>query len=264
MVNLSLLHRFIKILRSFAVSDKRFSRTAMLLGEDGIKKLNNAKVMIVGLGAVGGYVLEALARSGVGSFVLVDFDKFEESNINRQILAIDKTIGMKKTEVAKQRVLSINPNATVETADIFVNNDTMNELLSYQPDFVVDAIDALNPKCCLIQTLVDKNIPFISSMGAALKTDPSKIKSGILSNSKNCSLAKFVRKRLRKRNIDISKIRCVWSEEQITLEPQAMEIDENNNNGRLRHTLGSLPTITAIFGLTVANEIILTLSGYKK
>lgn len=245
--------------------DSRFARTQMLLGEDGLNKLKNSKIMIVGLGAVGGYILEALARSGIGNFILVDFDKFEESNINRQILAISETIGLKKTEVAKQRVLSINPNAKIEIVDMFVNNDTVAELLSYNPDFVVDAIDALNPKCCLMQALTEKNIPFISSMGAALKTDTSKIKFGNLSNSKNCSLAKFVRKRLRKRDIDISKIKCVWSEEQITLPDNAIELVENEaSTGRERHTLGSLPTITAIFGLTIANEIILKLSGYKK
>lgn len=244
--------------------DKRFVRTQMLLGKEGIDKLKNSKIMIVGLGAVGGYVLEALARSGVGSFVLVDFDKFEESNINRQILALSETIGLKKTEVARQRVLSINPNANVKIIDMFVNNDTIDELLSHNPDFVVDAIDALNPKCCLIQALTKKNIPFISSMGAALKTDTSKIKFGNLSNSKNCSLAKFVRKRLRKRNIDISKIKCVWSEEQLNLSDQSTEIDNmQNTNGRTRHTLGSLPTITAIFGLTIANNIILEISAGK-
>ena len=245
--------------------DNRFARTQMLLGKEGINRLKKSKVMIVGLGAVGGYVLEALARSGVGNFILVDFDKFEESNINRQILATSETVGLKKTEVAKQRVLSINPSATIEIVDMFVNNETIDELLSYQPDFAVDAIDALNPKCCLIQNLIQKNIPFISSMGAALKTDVSKIKIGNLSNSKNCSLAKFVRKRLRKRNIDISKIRCVWSEEQTNLPEDAIDIEENSaTNGRTRHTLGSLPTITAIFGLTIANDLILKISGYKK
>ena len=172
------------------MSDERFARTQMLLGEEGIKKLNKSKVMIIGLGAVGGYVLEALARSGVENFVLVDFDKFEKSNINRQILAVNETIGEKKTEVAKKRVLSINPTAKVELIDIFVNNDTIDEILRHNPDFVVDAIDALNPKCCLIQTLVERQMPFISSMGAALKTDTSKIKIGNLNNSKNCSLLK--------------------------------------------------------------------------
>ena len=244
--------------------DNRFVRTQMLLGEDGLNKLKNSKIMIVGLGAVGGYVLEALARSGVGNFILVDFDKFEESNINRQILALSETIGLKKTDVAKQRVLNINPRANIKIIDMFVNSDTIDELLKNNPDFVVDAIDALNPKCCLMQALTEKNIPFISSMGAALKTDTSKIKFGNLSNSKNCSLAKFVRKRLRKRGIDISKIKCVWSEEQINLPDNAIELEESQKeNGRIRHTLGSLPTITAIFGLTIANNLILEISAYK-
>ena len=247
------------------MSDKRFARTQMLLGKDGITKLNKATIMIIGLGAVGGYVLEALARSGIGNFILVDFDSFDESNINRQILALGETLGMKKTDVAKQRVLSINPMAKITTIDTFVNNETIADLLAHNPDFAVDAIDSLNPKCCLIQALIEHDIPFISSMGAALKTDPSKIKFGNLSNSKNCSLAKFVRKRLRKRNIDISKIKSVWSEEQISLPDQAIAIDETTSEGsRIRHTLGSLPTITAIFGLTIANEIILNISGYKK
>ena len=244
--------------------DNRFVRTQLLLGEDGLNKLKNSKIMIVGLGAVGGYVLEALARSGVGNFILVDFDKFEESNINRQILALSETIGLKKTDVAKQRVLNINPRANIKIIDMFVNSDTIDELLKNNPDFVVDAIDALNPKCCLMQALTEKNIPFISSMGAALKTDTSKIKFGNLSNSKNCSLAKFVRKRLRKRGIDISKIKCVWSEEQINLPDNAIELEESQKeNGRIRHTLGSLPTITAIFGLTIANNLILEISAYK-
>ena len=247
------------------MSDNRFSRTQMLLGKDGWNRLKETKIRIIGLGAVGGYVLEALARAGVENFVLIDFDTFEESNINRQILAVTDTLGLKKTEVAKQRILSINPKAEIEIADIFVNNDTLPKILEYQPDFVVDAIDALNPKCCIIQTLSENNIPFISSMGAALKTDPSKIKIGNLSNSKNCSLAKFVRKRLRKRNIDIGKIKCVWSEEQTILPENALELNAtDNSSGRIRHTLGSLPTITAIFGLTIANEIILTISEYKK
>ena len=246
------------------MSDNRFARTQMLLGEEGINKLKNTNVMIVGLGAVGGYVLEALARAGIGKFVLVDFDTFEESNINRQILALNETIGIKKTEVAKNRVLSINPNAKITTANIFVNDETIPEILQYSPDFVVDAIDALNPKCCLIQSLIERNIPFVSSMGAALKTDTSKIKFGKLSNSINCSLAKFVRKRLRKREIDISKVNCVWSEEQTKLSENAMILDDNVLSAtRQRHTLGSLPTITGIFGLTIANEIILQISGYK-
>lgn len=243
------------------MSDKRFSRTSMLLGKDKMQKLRDKKIMIIGMGAVGGYVLEGLSRAGINNFVLVDFDCFDETNINRQILATTETIGKKKVEVAKARVMSINPQASVEIKDIFVNSKNISDLLSERPDMVIDAIDALNPKCDLIEALCKHSIPFISSMGAALKTDVSKIKYGNLSNSKNCSLAKFVRKRLRKRDIDISNIKCVWSEEQIILPESALELPEEvSETGRARHILGSLPTITAIFGLTIANQVILWLS----
>lgn len=247
------------------MKNNRFARTAMLLGEQGIDNLAKAKVMVVGLGAVGGYCLEGLARAGIGHFVLVDFDVFEESNVNRQILATTATLGQKKTLAAKERVLSINPAAEVETKDMFVNSETIAELLAAKPDFVIDAIDALNPKCDLIQALSAAEVPFISSMGAALKTDASKIRFGALSNSKNCSLAKFIRKRLRKRSTDIAKINCVWSDEQVALPESAMAMPETEaEEGRTRHTLGSLPTITAIFGLTIANQAILMLSTPEK
>lgn len=243
----------------------RLLRTTMLLGEEGIEKLKQSTVMIVGLGAVGGYALEAIARSGVGHLILVDFDCFDESNINRQILALSSTIGHKKTEIARQRVSEINPQCQVEIKEMFVNQETIPHLLSEKVDFVVDAIDSLNPKCCLMQALYEQKIPFISSMGAALKKDVSHIKYGRLSQSKNCSLAKFIRKRLRKRGVDISKINCVFSDEQISLPENALLAEEGeNNNGRSRHILGSLPTITAIFGLIIANQVILELSSSAK
>lgn len=240
-----------------------------MLGDQGLDKLQNATVMVIGLGAVGGYALEALARSGVGHFILVDFDVFDITNINRQILALSSTIGMKKTDAARIRLAEINPNCKVEIRDMFVNQDTLPELLAMRPDFVVDAIDALNPKCCLIQELYKAGIPFISSMGAALKTNPAMIKYGKLSQTKNCGLAKFIRKRLKKRQIDIGKIFCVSSEEQVCIEGGGIEYNESAENeitsmehqGRIRNTMGSLPTITAIFGLTIANEAIRQISG---
>lgn len=247
------------------LNSRRFMRTGLLLGEEGLRRLHEASVMVVGLGAVGGYALEGLARAGVGRLILVDFDTFDETNINRQILALTSTIGKKKTDVAAQRVKEINPDCVVETKDVFVNTDTIEDLLREPVDFVVDAIDALNPKCCLMQTLQEKGIPFISSMGAALKSDPSFIRLGALSRTKNCGLAKFIRKRLKKRGVDINKITCVSSEEQVNLpETAIMESeDKNQESGRLRNTLGSLPTITAIFGLTIANAVIKQLTANK-
>ena len=247
------------------LNSRRFMRTGLLLGEEGLRRLHEASVMVVGLGAVGGYALEGLARAGVGRLILVDFDTFDETNINRQILALTSTIGKKKTDVAAQRVKEINPDCIVETKDVFVNTDTIADLLQEPVDFVVDAIDALNPKCCLIQTLQEKGIPFISSMGAALKSDPSFIRLGALSKTKNCGLAKFIRKRLKKRGVDINKITCVSSEEQVNLpETAIMESeDKPRESGRIRNTLGSLPTITAIFGLTIANAVIKQLTANK-
>ena len=247
------------------MENRRFLRTEALLGKEGMNRLKAAKVMIIGLGAVGGYVLEALARAGVGHLVLVDFDVFDESNINRQILALSSTIGRKKTEVAKERVLEINPDCDVKIIETFVNADTLPELLTEPVDYVVDAIDALNPKCCLMEALYNKQIPFISSMGAALKTDASCIAVRRLDKTENCSLARFVRKRLKRRGVDIKKITCVASNEQTDLPETAIFDDAENDanpvvsggkNGRQRHTMGSLPTITAIFGLMIANEVI--------
>lgn len=242
----------------------QFTRTRMLLGEGGLAILQNATVMVIGLGAVGGYALEALARAGVGKLILVDFDVFDVTNINRQILATHSTVGLKKTEVAKSRVLDINPNCNVEIKEMFVNAETLPKLFEQPLDFVVDAIDALNPKCCLMEELYNRKIAFVSSMGAALKSDPSFIKLGALSSSKNCGLAKFIRKRLRKRGVEIAQINCVFSDEQVDLPETALQIsDEAANATRKRNTLGSMPTITAIFGLTIANHVILQLSGYN-
>lgn len=240
-------------------------RTQALLGEENFKRLQNSSVMIVGLGAVGGYVLEALARSGIGHLILVDFDKVEESNINRQILALGSTIGQKKSELAAKRVKDINPDCKVEVRDMFVNAETLPELLEQKVDMVVDAIDSLNPKCGLMQALTERQIPFISSMGAALKTDTTSIKLQTLDKTKNCPLAKFIRKRLKHRGCDLKKIWCVSSDEVVSVPESALFMeDKPSDGGRQRHTMGSLPTVTAIFGLTIANAVILRLSEYKK
>lgn len=247
------------------MENNRFMRTQALLGEENFKRLQNSSVMIVGLGAVGGYVLEALARSGIGHLILVDFDKVEESNINRQILALGSTIGQKKSELAAKRVKDINPDCKIEVRDMFVNAETLPELLEQKVDMVVDAIDSLNPKCGLMQALTERQIPFISSMGAALKTDTTSIKLQTLDKTKNCPLAKFIRKRLKHRGCDLKKIWCVSSDEVVSVPESALFMeDKPSDGGRQRHTMGSLPTVTAIFGLTIANAVILRLSEYKK
>lgn len=212
--------------------------------------------MVVGCGAVGGYAIEALARSGVGKLIIVDFDVFDISNINRQILALSSTIGRKKTEVAKERILEINPDCEVIIKEMFVNSETLPELLSLKPDFVIDAIDSLNAKCCLIEALVNQNFKFITSMGAARKTDPFKIGYEKLNRTQICPLARFIRKRLKRRGVDLSQINCVYSYEQANetdYEAFGENFDAQDENLK-RLPLGSLPTITAIFGLIIANE----------
>ena len=237
----------------------RVMRTGLLVGEQGIQALQQATVMIVGVGAVGGYALEAVARSGVGHIIVVDFDKFDETNINRQILALSSTIGRKKVDVATERIKEINPNCVVEAKDILVSRETLPTLLDTKVDMVVDAIDSLNAKCCLIEELVRRNIPFISSMGAALKTKTEHIKIASLDKTVNCSLSRLVRQRLRRRETDISKVKCVYSDE-----PAQQQAILSSDTAGERNTLGSLPTITAIFGLTIANEVIKTLVNKGK
>lgn len=238
------------------MSDERFMRTRMLLGDAGMSNLAGASVMVVGLGAVGGYALEALARAGIGRLVLVDFDRFDKTNINRQILALESTVGRLKTEVAAERVGEINPSCRAERRNVLVNAETLPALLEEKVDFVIDAIDSLSAKCSLIEELWRRKIPFISSMGAALKTDPSCVRLAPLSASENCALARQVRQRLRRRGVNLAEVPCVYSKEQAVLPPTALA---GRGEGS-RCLMGSLPTITAIFGLTLANHVILKLS----
>lgn len=241
------------------MNESRFVRTKALLGDEAMQKIYNSCVMVVGAGAVGGYVIEALARCGVGKLIIVDFDSFDVSNINRQIFALTSTIGRKKVEAAKERVLDINPECEVIVKDMFVNSDNVGELFSYNPDFIVDAIDSLNPKCNLIEAMVSKEIRFISSMGAARKIDPFSIKLGSLSKTVNCSLSKFVRKRLKRRGVDISLVNCVSSTE-APMDTNLEVFNEETVENSERLPLGSMPTITAIFGLIIANEVIRQIS----
>ncbi|MBE6448039.1 MAG: tRNA threonylcarbamoyladenosine dehydratase [Alphaproteobacteria bacterium] len=235
------------------MSEDRFMRTSQLLGEISLDNIRQSTVMIIGVGAVGGYAMEALARAGVGHLILVDFDKVEISNINRQIIALDSTVGQFKTEAAANRIKDINPNCHVETHNIFVSGSTLPQLLSTRVDYVVDAIDSLDAKCELIKELWWQKIPFVSSMGAALKTDASAIRLAPLSKSQNCTLAKKIRHNLRQQGVELSEIMCVYSQE------QPVQISAHKPK-----TLGSLPTITAIFGLMIANHIILQLANAQK
>lgn len=243
----------------------RFIRTQRMLGQERFQRLQATKVTVVGLGAVGGYVVEGLVRAGVQNIRLIDFDTIQPSNLNRQILALETTIGRPKAEVARERVLAINSDCRVESLQLFAGDETLDEILDPEPDLLIDAIDSLNPKTGLLYTAWVRKIPTISSMGAALRTDPTLIRCGDLFSTTNCPLAKHVRKRLRRRGVE-SGIFCVYSIEKIEFDYHKPEDESQvgetpfSGRGRRRNVLGSLPTITGIFGLTIANQAIMQLT----
>ncbi|MBP3558286.1 MAG: tRNA threonylcarbamoyladenosine dehydratase [Thermoguttaceae bacterium] len=263
-------------------SSEQFARTELMLGRDALKRLRCSCVLVAGLGAVGSYAVEALARSGVGRFRLVDFDVVQPSNINRQLFATWETVGRLKADVAKERIAAINPTAQVETRQILINDKTIPSLFADDwatpPDFVVDAIDSLGPKVALIAEVTRRGLPLISSMGAALRFDASLVRVGRLTDVSHCPLSAQVRKRLRRVEIDVDSVRCVYSPEPIRdrmraatsgsdgLErvAPAAPLDASNVDsppGRPRNSLGSLSTIVGIFGLTLAHETIAGLIG---
>lgn len=244
------------------MQQERFRRIELLIGPEGLSRLHESHVAVIGLGAVGGYTVEALARAGIGHLRLVDSDVVHSSNINRQLYALESTIGLPKVEVARERVLQINPACQVEALRVFVDAETVDEVLAGPPDLVIDAIDAVAPKVELLASLASQGIPAICAMGAAMRTDPSAIRVGSLADTKHCPLAKQVRKRLRKRGVDLG-ITCVYSVEpanpRYTAEsPEAGEVHQLSTKPR---ALGSLPTMTGIFGLTCANVALQMLLG---
>ena len=217
----------------------RLARIRLLLGDENVKKLQNATVMVVGCGAVGSFAIETLARSGVGHLVVVDFDKIEESNINRQLFALTSTVGMPKVSVAAARVRDINPDAVVDAFDMFFDDAHAPDVA---PDFVIDAIDSVPSKIALAAWCQARNIPFISSMGAARKTDIAQIKIGRLSKTTVCPLAAKIRRLVR--NARMPDYPVVYSTQVA------------NSNLGPDNTFGSMITITGTFGLMCANYAI--------
>jgi tRNA A37 threonylcarbamoyladenosine dehydratase len=235
-----------------------------LLGKERLEKLQNSRITIVGLGAVGSFAAEALARCGVKNFRLVDFDIIKKSNINRQLYAIHSTLGMYKVDAAFNRIKDINPSCNIEKINLFAHYDTIDKILDNNPDLLIDAIDSYNPKVVLLTYAYKMGIKTVSSMGAALKRDPFKIKKADLFDTTDCNLAKLLRYKLRKNNVGRGIV-CVYSTEKSnnSLELTENEIieDKEFKRGRERRILGSLPTITGIFGLMLANIAIDILTG---
>lgn len=232
----------------------RFCRIEQLLGSAALAKLRNARVAVFGLGAVGSYAVEALARAGIGYLRLVDCDVVHRSNFNRQLYALESTLNRPKAEVARARVLDINPACTVDAHQAFVDGATAQKLLAQPLDVVVDAIDSVTPKVALIATAVRAELRVVACMGAATRLDPFQIRVGDIADTDVCPLAKFIRKKLRKVGIDRG-VRCVYSVEppRNKIPPIGKE-DESFRKGRPRKPIGSLSYATGMFGLLIAYE----------
>lgn len=236
--------------------EEQFLRTAMLLGTDAVERLQKAKVIVFGLGGVGGYVVEALARAGIGSLDLVDKDDVSPSNLNRQILATHSTIGMAKTEAAKRRVLDINPDCRVTVHPMFYGPDTAGSFDFTKYDYIVDAIDTVTAKLLLVQQAQAAGTPIICCMGTGNKLDASAFQVSDISKTTMCPLARVMRKELGKRGIRHLKV--VYSQEE-ALSPTGWE-EEAAALGK-RQIPGSVSFVPGAAGLILAGEVIRDIAG---
>lgn len=216
-----------------------------MLGEDGLSKLRRAAVLICGLGGVGGYVCEALARAGIGTLVLADCDVVEESNFNRQILATDETLGMKKTEAARRRILSINKDTEVIKKDVLITKENVSSLFDREVDFVCDAIDDVSAKTAVILEAQSRNIPVISCMGTGNKTDPAMMKISDISKTETCPLARAMRHALKQAGVTHCPV--VWSGE--------IPCGGTEKSG-MRNLPGSMAPVPGAAGLIMAGYVI--------
>ncbi len=244
---------------------KQFSRTRLLIGDKGQEQLQQSFVLIVGLGAVGGHALEGIARAGVGHIRIVDFDQFDETNINRQLLATHATIGKSKTEIAFNRILEINPNCKVDRQETFYEQGKEELLFApafgkNRPSLVIDCIDSFASKVSLLASCLKREIPVLSSMGAARHTDAFAIKVADISKTSHCPLAKKVRLALREQGFSKGVTTLFSTEEiqpsQLAKSPQPSQADQTSTQENWKQTrlpLGSLPTITALFGTHLAH-----------
>ncbi len=229
--------------------EEKFSRTEMLIGNDGLEKLKDSKVAVFGLGGVGSFVCEGLARSGVGNFVLVDFDKVDESNINRQLIATVKTIGMHKVDLMRERILEINPEANVEVHREFYMADSASDIITEDLSYAVDCVDTIMAKIAVICKCDEIGVPVISSMGTGNKLDPTMFEVADIYETSVCPLARIMKKDLRKRNIE--KLKVVYSKEH-PINTNDCEINQN----RKFKVKGSVSFVPSVAGLIIAGEVI--------
>lgn len=234
-----------------------FSRTELLIGTDNLDKLKGSKVIIFGIGGVGSFTTESLARSGIGTLVLVDNDDICLTNVNRQIHATTKTLGQSKVETMKARILDINPECKVITHETFINADNVADLVGTDIDYVVDAIDTVTSKLDLIQYCKRNNINIISSMGTGNKLDPSRFRVTDVYKTSVCPLAKVMRHELKKRGVKSCKV--VFSDE-LPLKPHGEVAEgltvESTKAARKRQTPGSIAFVPPVAGMIIASEVV--------
>ena len=236
--------------------EKWLERTSLLLGDEKLNKLQNANVLVVGLGGVGAYAAEMIARAGVGRMTIADADVVSESNINRQLIALHSTVGRHKTEVMAERLHDINPNIKLTIVSRFIKDDETDALLdSDKFDYVVDAIDTLSPKLALIKGALDRGIPLVSSMGAGAKTDPTLMEIKDIAKTHHCPLAHMLRKRLHKIGIKRG-FWAVFSPEPVR--EGAMILCEEQNK---KSNVGTISYIPAMFGIGCASVVVRDLVG---
>ena len=234
------------------MTESMYDRTRILVGDDGIEKLRRARVIVCGCGAVGGYVIEGLVRAGIGKLRVVDKDVFSESNLNRQVLCTTKTVGRIKSEVACERARLINPDIDIEGIDEYISADSVDMILEGDWDILVDAIDTIGNKAVIDKAALNGGLPVYASMGAAMHFDPSAVRIATLKKTNTCPLASQLRKQMR--DVDTSDMTCVYSTEPVTVKTEKR--DEHGKG-----VLGSLPTVPAIFGMTLASLVIRRITG---
>lgn len=233
-------------------------RTSMLIGEEGLQRLSVSRVAVIGVGGVGGYAAEMVVRAGVSHLIIMDSDNVSVTNKNRQLLALDSTVGRPKCDVLRERLLDINPQLDIIVLKEYLEAGSADEVLGkYRIDFLIDAIDTLSPKMSLIKYCMDRGIPLVSSMGAGAKTDATKVRLADISKSFNCPLAALVRKRLRRMGIK-KGFQAVFSEE-LPKKEAITECDDRNK----KSLVGTVSYIPAVFGCVCAQAALQSLLSVR-